>query len=166
MPPSLPQDTCLTLQPVALGPERRSGADRRRRTGLPALWHSLRHRRRRGPRRPEDAAGEGYYLDVVAPGVLLAAAAVILCSCSDSVLTLRLLEQGATEVNPLMRRLIAVDAALFVQIKIAITLAGVLIIATHAHFRLLRILRGRHALYGLAAMYLTLNGYQLALLNT
>ena len=146
-------------------PERRSGADRRRGPGPAALWHSLYYRRRRQLRRPADAAGPGYYLDVATPGVLLAALAVILCSGADSFFTLRLLEQGASEINPLMRRLIETDVTLFVQTKIVATLAGVAIIATHAHFRLLHVLRARHALYGLAAMYLALIGYELALLN-
>lgn len=144
-------------------PDRRSGQDRRR-GGFPAFWHSLWRRRRRVQRRPEDVAGAGYYLDVLSPAVLLAAATVVLCSCADIFFTLRLLDLGAVEVNPLMRLLIEQSTTLFVQIKIAATLSGVLVLAAHAHFRLLRVLRGRHALYGLAAMYLALNGYQLGLL--
>ncbi len=148
---------------TAIPADRRSGQDRRR-DGFQAFWHSLWRRRRRARRRPEDSDGAGYYLDAISPAVLFAAAVVVLCSCADSLFTLRLLELGAVEVNPLMRLLIEWDTALFVQIKIAATLSGVLVIAHHAHFRLMRIMRGCHALYGLAAMYLTLNVYQLGLL--
>lgn len=156
--------TSSTLQHIVIPSDRRSGQDRRR-GGFPAFWHSLWRRRRRARRRPEDRAGAGYYLDVLSPTVLFAAIAVVLCSCADILFTLRLLERGAVEVNPLMKLLIERDTALFVQIKIAATLSGVLVIAAHAHFRLLRIMRGCHTLYGLAAMYLILNAYQIGLLT-
>lgn len=160
-----PSELALPGLPAAAnGPDRRRGIDRRR-GGWPALWNSLYRRRRRRLRRPEDAAGAGYYLDALPPAVLLSAAVVILCCCADAVFTLRLLQNGASEVNPLMRGLLEIDTALFLGVKFAVTALGVLVLASHAHFRLLRVLRGRHALYGAAVAYLALNGYQLALLS-
>lgn len=154
----------LSSQSTARSPDRRHGADRRR-GGWPALWNSLYRSRRRRLRRPEDADGAGYYLDVMPRAVLLAASIVILCCCADAAFTLRLLGNGASEVNPVMRGLLDIDTRLFLGVKFTVTALGVLILASHAHFRLLRVLRGRHALYGAAVGYLTLNTYQIVLLN-
>lgn len=153
------------MSTIALIPgNRRSGNDRRR-TGWPALRGSLQHRRRRGPRRPEDQAGPGYYVDVLSPGVRLAALAVLVCCVADAAFTMQLLSRGAVELNPFMRALIEVDLIWFFLVKLGLTLAATAFLAAHAHFRLLRILRGRHALYGAALMYGVLIAYQLLLLR-
>lgn len=153
------------MSTIALIPgNRRSGNDRRR-TGWPALRSSLRHHRRRGPRRPEDEAGPGYYVDVLSPGVHLAALTVLVCCVADAVFTMRLLSRGAVELNPFMRVLIEADPVWFLLVKFGLTLVATTFLATHAHFRLLRILRGRHALYGAALMYGVLIAYQLLLLR-
>ncbi len=143
---------------------RRSGADRRR-TGWPALRNSLVHRRRRGPRRPEDLAGPGYYVDVVPAGVLIAAVTVLICCLVDAVFTMRLLSMGAVEVNPFMRILIETDILAFLLVKFGLTAIATGFLTAHAHFRLLRLMRGRHALYGAAIMYGGLIIYQLALMQ-
>ncbi|MDX9740107.1 MAG: DUF5658 family protein [Gammaproteobacteria bacterium] len=143
---------------------RRCGADRRR-TGWQALRSSLVHRRRRGPRRPEDLAGPGYYLDVVPREVLIAAMTVLICCCVDAVFTMRLLSMGAVEVNPFMRTLIEADILAFLLVKFGLTLLATAFLTTHANFRLLRLMRGKHALYGAATMYGALILYQLLLMS-
>jgi hypothetical protein len=82
----------------------------------------------------------------------------------DVIFTLWLLKHGATEVNPLMRELLEIHTGLFIGVKFAITAFAVLILASHAHFQLLNVMRARHALYGAAAGYLALNTYQLILM--
>lgn len=159
------QTGLLAMFTIALtSGDRRSGNDRRR-TGWPALRSSLRHRRRRGPRRPEDEAGPGYYVDVLSPSVRLAALAVLVCCVADAMFTMQLLSRGAVELNPFMRVLIDADLAWFLLVKFGLTLAATVFLATHAHFRLLRVLRGRHALYGAAFMYGALIAYQLLLIR-
>lgn len=143
---------------------RRSGSDRRR-TGWPALVDSLRHRRRRTVRRPEDADGPGYYLDVLPRSIMVAVAVILTCCALDAIFTMRLLSRGAVEVNPFMRVLIEHHVASFVGVKFALTVLATSFLATHAHFRLLNLARGRHVLYASAAMYGTLIGYQLFLLQ-
>jgi hypothetical protein len=144
--------------------DRRSGTDRRR-SGWPALLSSLVHRRRRGPRRPEDLAGPGYYVDIIPPGIRFAALTVLVCCCADAAFTMRLLSMGAVEVNPFMRALIEVDVLAFLLVKFGLTLLATAFLTIHAHFRLLRLMRGKHALYGAAVMYGTLIVYQLLLLT-
>lgn len=153
------------MSTVALIPgERRSGVDRRQ-TGWPALLSSLVHRRRRGPRRPEELEGPGYYVDVIPPAIRVAAMTVLLCCCADAAFTLRLLSMGAVEVNPFMRALLEVDVLAFLLVKLGLTLLATGFLTIHAHFRLLRLMRGKHALYGAAVMYGALNMYQILLMQ-
>lgn len=141
--------------------DRRFAGDRRRTTPR-ALFHSLYRGRRHGPRRAE-GHGAGQYVDVIAPAAAIVAVAIMLLSCADSLFTLLLLQRGATEINPVMDALIAIDTMLFVAAKLAITAVCVLFIVAHRHFRFFR-LRGGHVLYSVLALYLALVGYQVTLL--
>lgn len=152
----------MTGEAIRQEAERRLGTDRRRHRPRTLLC-SFYMQRRRHVRRCQHAGD--YYLDVVERRVILAALAIMLLSCTDSVFTLTLLQRGAQEVNPLMRYLLEIDTTAFIGGKLLITAAGVLFLVAHGHFRLFRVVRGRHVLYALLGVYLTLFNYQVALLG-
>ena len=114
--------------------ERRSGQDRRQ---GPTPWLSrfwLRGRRR-GGRRAEDRQ---LYVDRYQwSDVLLVTGVVVLCA-ADTVLTLKVLERGAVEANPLMNFLIQQGTGLFGAVKLGFTLLGMLFLLTHIRLQYVR----------------------------
>jgi hypothetical protein len=151
------------IDQTGLYPSERRGGNDRRHLGPRTLLCSLYKTRRRRVRRAANTSD--YYLDVMDFRVMVTAVAVVLLSCTDVVFTLALLRKGASEINPVMGYLLEIDVGLFVACKLMITGVGVLLLAAHDHFRVFRILRGRHALYGVLATYVVLIQYQLTMLS-
>ncbi|HET8701189.1 MAG TPA: DUF5658 family protein [Nitrococcus sp.] len=119
--------------------------------------------RRRCPRR----AGERDhgYTDVYGSGVM-ASVAVVMGGCVlDALLTLYLLDNGATEANPFMATVLTLGMGEFILIKVAATSIALLLLAIHHGFLLYRRLRVRHIMVGLAAGYVALLLYQLELVH-
>jgi len=114
--------------------ERRSGKDRRE---GPTPWISrfwLRGRRR-GGRRAEDRQ---VYVDRYQwSDVLLVTGVVVLCA-ADTLLTLKVLERGAVEANPLMNFLIQQGTGLFGAVKLGFTLLGMLFLLTQIRLQYVR----------------------------
>ena len=99
--------------------ERRHLADRRARPTT--LWSALRWQgRRTGFRR----AGEGHqaYVDCLAWRSGGLAVLVYVCSLLDALCTLRHLQQGGQEANPLLALALAGGTSLFLHLKIGLTL--------------------------------------------
>lgn len=141
-------------------PDRRIQPDRRRPT---ARWllHGLRAARRTRLRRATDRG----YVDRFEPALFWCALAIVVLCSVDAAWTLELLQRGARELNPLMDLLIRMDVRWFVNVKLGLTVAGVLVLALHKDFRLFRSVRARHLLYGVLAVYVALIGYEVALLT-
>lgn len=142
--------------------DRRDAPDRRRNSPR-TLLHSL-YRGRRQVFRRADEAGTDRYLDFVEPATATVAITILLLSAADALFTLLLLQRGAIELNPAMDALIALDATLFVTVKMAITAICVLFIVAHRRFRCFR-LRGGDVLHGVLALYAALACYHLTLLT-
>lgn len=147
--------------PVSAPDAQRASNDRRTHLAR-AFFHSLYRKRRRGIRRAEDRQ-RGQYVDVHEPKIIVCAVGVLLLSCADSLLTLLLLQQGAEELNPVMRVLIEADITLFVGVKLALTAVCVVFVVAHKNFWLFRV-RGYAVLYASLALYLVLVNHQLSLL--
>lgn len=147
---------------VIVGSDRRDAPDRRRNSPR-TLLHSL-YRGRRQAFRRADEAGTDRYLDIVEPATAAIAIAILLLSSADALFTLLLLQRGAIELNPVMDALIAIDATLFVAVKLAITGVCVLFIVAHRRFGFFR-LRGGHVLHGVLVLYAALAVYHLTLLT-
>jgi len=143
--------------------ERRGGQDRRRTTVKSVLYGGFAHRRRRGPRRASDAVGG--YVDWYEPVLLFLALGVVLLSCADAFITLRLLDLGAVEANFLMARLIEHDAAIFAAVKIGLTAVGVVVLVAHFSFRLFSWLPVRALLPVFFVGYLALLAHELVMLS-
>ena len=131
--------------------ERRHLADRRARPTT--LWSALRWQgRRTGFRR----AGEGHqaYVDCLAWRSGGLAILVYVCSLLDALCTLRHLQQGGQEANPLLALTLASGTPLFLHLKIGLTGSGVWLLAAHQQFPLAqRGLHGLTLLYGVVLVY-------------
>ncbi len=90
---------------------------------------------------------------------------ILLLSVFDAGVTLRLLENGAVEVNPLMAMVVYKDVASFAALKLGLTGGGVLFMVPLARRRLLGFLRVDALLYALLGCYLCLIGYEFHLLD-
>jgi hypothetical protein len=108
------------------GPERRSGKDRRnyQRSFFKRLFYKgMREYARRAEDRQRITTFDRY------PRPLLIAIIVVLClSMLDGLLTLILIAQGATEINPIMNYFLGHGAKVFLLVKYGLTVLSVIII--------------------------------------
>jgi hypothetical protein len=109
-----------------MGIERRSGMDRRRTFG-PRLKSFLFYRNRCSDRREEDrrkiALKDQYSNDI-----LVSITLVLLFSVTDALLTLLLVDYGASEMNPVMAYFFAHGPFAFIFAKYALTVLSVMMI--------------------------------------
>jgi hypothetical protein len=136
-------------------PDRRQRADRR------ALSTTLRSAlRSQGRRTGFRRRGEGRqcYVDGLAWRVVVLVALVYVGSILNALLTLRYLEDGGGEANPLMHLALAYGPTVFVALKLSITGVAVWLLAAHQQWPLA--MRG---LYGLALAYGAVLVYHLVL---
>lgn len=147
--------------PAAVPSERRHG-DRRKQVLRALLQGNLRPRRL-GPRR----AGERSFavVDWHHPQWLAIGMLIVLFSCSDALLTLMLVEQGAYEINPIMRPLVGGSAFAFALVKISCTAGGVVLLTQLARIRAFGGLPVGALLYSLLLLYGALIVYEFHLLN-
>jgi Domain of unknown function (DUF5658) len=139
--------TDLQRQPL----DRRKLPERR---AHPTTFFSALHwrGRRKGFRR----AGEGHhaYVDCVARRIVVLALLVFVCSLLDALLTLRHLQDGGLEANPLLAMALNHGTSLFLYLKIGITGVGVWLLAAHQQFLLAqRGLQGLPLGYGVVLAY-------------
>ncbi|HTT03458.1 MAG TPA: DUF5658 family protein [Steroidobacteraceae bacterium] len=120
--------------------------------------------RRRGPRRGRDVSlvsTDWHHPQWLAVGIL-----IIVLSVSDAVLTLRLLEHGAREANPLMAALISGSDLGFALIKIGLTAAGVFMLTLAVRVRAFGRVRVGILMYVLLTGYAVLVAYEVWLLHS
>lgn len=153
---------CLTSSHSAAPEIDRRREDRRQAT-ITSLIYGNWFVRRRDARRSKDQCG--YYVDWYEPHILFLIVSVLLLSCADALLTLRLLELGASELNIFMAMLINTDMQLFAAFKMAFTGASLLFLVIHHRFRVFGRLRVDHVLRAVLLLYLMLIGYELILLQ-
>lgn len=119
-------------------PEQRSGADRRNfswRTVAYGFALSRRHAHRRL------ADEEVIFLDWHHPWLFFLATGTMLLSCADAFLTLKLIDLGMIEANPIMKAAMTQSTALFTSTKLAMTAVGILVLVFLAKARFLNRIR-------------------------
>ncbi len=118
--------------------EQRAGVDRRQFT-----WRTVAYgfvlSRRRVHRRTVDE--EVIFLDWHHPWLFFLATGTMLLSCADAFLTLRLLELGMIEANPVMKAIMAHGTSAFTSTKLAMTAVGILVLVFLAKARFLNRIR-------------------------
>jgi hypothetical protein len=155
------------LRGTLVGPgvhrERRASSERRR----PSLWSALyggMRPRRRELRRALDASQP--IVDFHAKHLLGVALAILFLCFADAALTLTLLKVGASELNPIMAKLLSIDVTLFTGAKMALTGTGIVVLVLLSRFRLFGEIRVAQGLYGILAGYLMLVLYELLLFSS
>jgi hypothetical protein len=137
---------------------RRQLMERRRRTWYALLLGNFTPRRRHPRRRNESHFAAVDWHD---RRWLVVASAILLLSGLDALLTLALLERGATEANPLMAVLVGADNNVFAACKLALTAMGVILLTVIARLRAFGHLRVSLILYTVLCLYSALIGYEL-----
>jgi hypothetical protein len=143
------------------GIDRRSESDRRERATHPLSPASWQGRRQRGRRQVDR---ENTYVDRYDPVVRYICIGVLMLSCVDAVFTLRLIEQGGTELNPVMNFFLGIDISVFVYSKLFLTAFSLAVLVAHFNFRCAKLIKVSHLVYGLFAMYVLLINYEIFLL--
>jgi hypothetical protein len=146
---------------IGAPPERRRVE--RRRQVLRALLLGSFYARRRQPRRSDEQALAA--VDWHHPKWLATAILILALSSVDALLTLALLERGASEANPLMRPLVLGSALPFTVVKVGITAGGVVLLTLLASIRVFGRLQAGVLLYALLGGYGALILYELRLLG-
>ena len=99
------------------------------------------------------------------PQWLATAIVILVLSIADALLTLTLLERGASEINPLMEPLVRGSGHGFAGWKLGLTGLGVIVLTMLARFRILGGIAVGNILYAILCGYLGLVGYELWLLQ-
>lgn len=125
--------------------EKRRGIDRRT-NNRTRLKYLLFNGRRQRIRREEDK-GKAYFFDRYSPKFLLAITIILMLSILDALLTLIVIEKGATELNPVMAHFLEYGTLSFVVAKYILTSVGVLILLVFNNVFLTRIRIYTHSLF-------------------
>jgi hypothetical protein len=106
--------------------EKRSGKDRRTHR-FPKLRYLLLSGKRAKARRQEDSH-RTFYFDRYSSHIFAAIVAILLLSVLDALLTLYLIDNGSTELNPVMSYFLRYGPFVFMGAKYFFTCAGVVIL--------------------------------------
>ncbi|MBT8124143.1 MAG: hypothetical protein KJO81_04890 [Gammaproteobacteria bacterium] len=136
--------------------ERRDRSDRRR-PSLKGFVYGLFLARRRGPRRAENLYHYSDWYDVK---LLVLSLSLLLLSCLDAAMTMKLLSLGAVELNPIMNELINQGTRYFVWIKIAVTALCLIVLVAHNRIKLFNVFRVDVLLIAAVFIYLGLVTYE------
>jgi hypothetical protein len=141
----------------------RAGSSDRRARPTPALSRFLLCGRRRRLRRSSDARW-GYYVDHPGCKALLAIALLLMLTLLDGAFTLRLLDGGATEENPVMAYSLSLGVSAFLIVKYLLTVPSVGVLLIHKNFRVFHPrFRVKWIVLGCLGIYGALVGYELML---
>ena len=139
-------------------PEQRSGDDRRR-----FSWRTVAYgftlSRRHANRRLGDE--EVIFLDWHHPWLFFLATGTMLLSCADAFLTLRLLDLGMIEANPVMKAVMTQGTLMFTSTKLAMTAIGIFVLVFLAKARFLNRIRTGLFLTTFFSFYACLVCYEL-----
>lgn len=106
-----------------IGPERRSGEDRRSRQPF-KIKHLLTKGNRKSIRRAADR-NNIVALDYYSQSLFIGIAVVLVLSLLDALLTLTLLAKGASELNPIMKYYLTRGPKIFLFVKYGLTALSV-----------------------------------------
>lgn len=138
--------------------EQRTATDRRCfswRTVAYGFVLSRRHAHRR------EADEEVIFLDWHHPWLFFLATGTMLLSCADAFLTLKLLDLGMIEANPVMNAIMAHGTTVFTSTKLAMTAVGILMLVFLAKARFLNRVRAGLFLTVFFSAYACLVCYEL-----
>lgn len=135
--------------------------DRRRFTWRTVVFGYLRSRRRRHRR---DAERDAVFIDWHHPWLFFLAVGIMLLSTLDAFLTLRLLERGAIEVNPIMAAMLGHGHFAFAASKMVLTGLGIMTLVFLSRLRVFNLMRTGVLLTLFFSFYACLACYQFLML--
>lgn len=149
-----------------VAPERREGygIKERRKPSLRSIFYGMINPRRRRVRRDDD--WDNAFLDWHPRSLLFVATVILLLSVLDGLLTIKLVNAGAQEINPLLAVLVDHSTAWFALIKWLFTAIGVLVLVAAAHARIFGRIKAKTVLYAVMLGYATLVLYGYSLSTT
>ncbi len=107
-----------------------------------------------------------YFVDRFSPAMFTFVLMLLMASIVDAILTIQLIEAGATEINPLMDRLLDHGILAFVLGKYALTVAGLPLLLILKNFYLFGTrFRVGYLIPAIVVLYAILIGYQLLLMH-
>ena len=139
--------------------QERRRIDRRSKVISPFSHHRLIGRRRTLRRNDENQA-VAEHLDLYPKHFMAIAVSILLLCLLDAFNTLRLIDMGAREVNPLMDVLIQQSPRLFIMCKFLLTGFGIILLMAYHNARTIIRIRARSALYAALLGYIILIAYQ------
>ena len=135
--------------------ERRGAPDRRKLSVKTFIYGAINPRRRACRRGNADTL-----LDWHEPHLMFLAIMILLLSVTDAFLTLRLIEAGAIEANPVMAYLLEEMPELFAIVKMALTGVAIIVLVPLARARVFRVIRITHIIHWCMLGYIVLIGYE------
>lgn len=140
----------------------RVNTERRRHTWR-TLWMGTTHGRRSGPRR-QDAAFSILAHDRLPTKWVIAGIMAVGLSGLDALITLFILANGGSEVNPVMDAVIGTDLITFASLKMGLTSCGMLSLLLYARYRFLNLFQVSKLIWGAALLYVMLLGYEVSII--
>ena len=144
--------------------DQRTQSDRRKTPTSP--WSAFPPARQRMACRRAREHWRPYFVDRFSSGMFIVILMLIIASIVDAVLTIQLIDAGASEINPLMTRLLEHGIRPFLFGKYVLTVVGLpllLIFQNHCLFGTR--IRVGYLIPMAVVMYLVLIGYQLVLMH-
>ena len=111
---------------------RRTGMDRRR-GGFPGVKSLLMYRRRKAIRRTEDTH-RFIFFDQYGGRIFLAIVSILLLSIADALLTLFLVDHGASEMNPVMAFYLQLGPHAFILAKYLLTAFSLVVLLIFSNY--------------------------------
>jgi hypothetical protein len=128
--PDMP-NPAVSLPPAAADAEHRARSDRRKQPT--SVWDAFRRGGRRTRNRRAAEHKLPYFVDRFLPSVLLLIVLLLIASLTDAILTLRLLDAGGVEANPVMQCLLNFGVQPFLLGKYFLTVIGLPLLLIYQH---------------------------------
>jgi len=138
--------------------EKRRLRDRRAKPTLPISHYSIIGRRIKSRRIVDD---KNYYVDKYEFRYLILIISILILCVLDVYFTLKLLQLGAVELNPIMSILIKKNPFLSLVVKYIITAGCLFFLLIHKNFKIFGRLKARSLIYLVLSLYFILMLYEI-----
>ena len=159
-----PQSSAAASDTPAESDDNRLESDRRKTPTC--AWDAFPRAGRRMVARRAKEHRQPYFVDRFSSGMFVVVLLLIFASIVDAVLTIRLLDAGAAEINPLMDRLLEHGVRTFLLGKYMLTVVGLpLLLIFKNHYLFGTRIRVGHLIPMAVVLYAILISYQLILIQ-
>ncbi|MDH5324110.1 MAG: DUF5658 family protein [Gammaproteobacteria bacterium] len=136
----------------------------RRQNVLKAGIYAMYRKRRRQVRRGDDSF-DNTYVDTMGTKVFALALVAMTLSITDAFFTTILLQNGSSELNPVLDVLLGHSLYAFLGVKFVLTGMSIGLLALHKHHRLFKLVNGTQLLWACVVGYVILISYEFSMLR-